>query len=106
MRALLVDPESKTVTETDVSGDLESLQKAVGGYIEGIYPGNFHPALRGVHGYVDEEGLFKEKARHSWSLPGYSHLVGPGVFLCDNGAGDESPCTLPVEVLRALVAWK
>ena len=37
MDVLIVEPE-KSPRIANISGDLESLQKAVGGYIEAVYP--------------------------------------------------------------------
>lgn len=106
MRAILVDPADKSVKEVDVDGKLASLQRAVDGHIEGIYPDRFHQDFRGVHGYVDEERLLGRKdPTKPWSVPGYRFLVGPGIFLCSTRGGDEAPCSMSLGLMRHHVIW-
>ncbi len=76
------------------------------GYIEGIYPGRFNAAFISTFGYVNENGLYRPEWKgHPWSVPGYPHLVGPGVFVDDLGNGDETDCSMPLQVLQQLVNW-
>ena len=39
MRAIIINAEDRTVSETDIDGSLNSLQKIVGGLIDPVYPG-------------------------------------------------------------------
>ena len=55
MRVLVVEPEKRPY-EKRISGDLESLQMEVGGYIEAVYPYEEPVAI-----LVDEEGKLKGK---------------------------------------------
>ena len=51
MRAIVINSEDRTITETDLDGSLESLQRIVGGMIEPVTQG-----LDGTHHcYVNEE---------------------------------------------------
>lgn len=108
MRAVVVTPATRTVEARDIPSGLRALQSIVGGYIEGVYPGNFDAEFARTHGYVNEEGLFNQDfALHPWAiLPGYPHLVGPAVFLDDNGRGDDRDCSMSVEQIYSKILWK
>jgi hypothetical protein len=56
MRAIIINPEDRTISETDIDGSLETLQHIVGGLIE--------PVCQGLdehhYCYVNEEGLLDD----------------------------------------------
>jgi hypothetical protein len=39
MRAIIINSEHRTITETDIDGSLKSLQGIVGGFIEPVHQG-------------------------------------------------------------------
>jgi hypothetical protein len=63
MRAIIINPEDRTITETEIDGSLKTLQQIVGGLIE--------PVCQGLdqhhHCYVNEEGLLETRSISSCS---------------------------------------
>lgn len=99
MRAILIDPAQRTVTEIDTDGKLASLQALVGGYIEAVHLDDKH------HCYVNEEGLFNEP-RHFFLFAGaHQPLAGAGVILADTKGGNEAACTLSLDWIRRRVTF-
>lgn len=106
MRAILVEPEHRILSVIETDGKLESLQKLVDGYIEGIYPDVVEPALAGIHGYVDEAFLYSGKDQsRPWAVPGYPRLLGPGVFLCSTPDGEEADISMSLLKFSQYVQW-
>jgi len=88
MDILIVEPE-KTPRLASISGDLESLQKVVGGYIEAVYPYNDLVAL-----VCNEEGkliglpLNRKIEDHD--------IIAGTFMIC--GLGEEDFCSLSPEL--------
>ena len=101
MRAIVINSEDRTITETDLDGSLESLQQIVGGMIE--------PVTQGLdsshHCYVNEEGLLDHPRHFFMFQGGHQPLAGNGVILSLTGDGDEAPCTLPLEWVEERVGF-
>jgi hypothetical protein len=92
MRAIVINSEDRTITETEIDGSLESLQRVVGGMIESVTQG-----LDGTHHcYVNEEGLLDDPRHFFMFRGGHQPLAGNGVILALTGDGEEAPCTLPL----------
>jgi hypothetical protein len=93
MRAILINAEHRTITETDLDGSLASLQQIVGGMIEPVTLG-----LDGIHHcYVNEEGLLDHPQYFFMFRGGHQPLAGNGVILSLTEEGEEAPCTLLLE---------
>jgi hypothetical protein len=93
MRAIVINAEDRTITETEIDGSLETLQRIVGGMIEPVTQG-----LDGAHHcYVNEEGLLDHPRHFFMFRGGHQPLAGNGVILALTGEGEEAPCTLPLE---------
>jgi hypothetical protein len=91
MRAIIINPQDRTITETEIDGLLKSLQQIVGGLIEPVYEG-----LDGNHHcYVNEEGLLDDPQHFFMFQSGHQPLAGNGVILSSTDDGNEAPCTLP-----------
>jgi hypothetical protein len=92
MRAILINPGDRTISETDVDGSLETLQHIVGGLIEPVHQGldEHH------HCYVNEEGLLDDPRYFFMFEGGHQPLAGTGIILSLTDDGDEAPCTLPL----------
>ena len=101
MRALIINAKDRTVTETDIDGSLDSLQKIVGGLIE--------PVTQGLdddhHCYVNEDGLFENPQHFFMFEGGHQPLAGNGVILSSTEDGDEAPCTLPLHWVKQRVTF-
>lgn len=89
MKILIVEP-GKHPRIAEISGSLRSLQEAVGGYIQAIYPFDDPIAL-----VCDEEGLFKET---KWNRHISKDCAIKGTFfLC--GLGEEDFTDIPEELI-------
>lgn len=101
MRAIVINSEDRTITETDLDGSLESLQRIVSGLIEPVTQG-----LDGIHHcYVNEEGLLDHPQHFFMFKGGHQPLAGNGVILALTGEGEEAPCTLPLEWVAERVSF-
>ena len=93
MRAIVINSEDRTITETEIDVSLEALQQIVGGMIEPVTLG-----LDGIHHcYVNEEGLLDHPQYFFMFRGGHQPLAGNGVILALTREGEEAPCTLPLE---------
>jgi Domain of unknown function (DUF3846) len=101
MRAIIINAQDRTVTETDIDAKLDTLQQIVGGMIEPVSQG-----LDGNHHcYVNEEGLL-ENPRHFFMFrDGHQPLAGNGVILAETEDGDEAPCTLALDWVKERVTF-
>lgn len=83
MKALLIKPETNPKI-INIDSSLESLQKAVGGYIEAIYPYSDNVAV-----LLDEEGRFKGKHPNRTIIAdsgvSYGTVVGDFLIVGING---------------------
>jgi hypothetical protein len=102
MRAIVIDAEHRTVSETDIDGQLHSLQEIAGGLITPVYPG-----LEGTdhHAYVNDEGLLDNPQHFFMLRDGHQPLAGNGVILSTTDDGDEAPATLPLDWVRERVTF-
>lgn len=107
MRAVLIDPALHLVKEVETDGQLASLQSVVGGMITGIYPGSFIGALRGAHGYVDDEGLWNKQdhVHGAFAIGPYDYLRGRAILLGSTASGNETDCPVGAEVVARFVRW-
>ena len=101
MRAIIINPEDRTITETDIDGSLKTLQQIVGGMIEPVYQGldDNH------HCYVNEEGLLYDPQYFFMLKDGHQPLAGHGVILSTTDDGGEAPCTLSVDWVKERVTF-
>ena len=105
MKAYLIDPEKKEVTEVEYSGDYKDIYKLIdcSTFEIGITP-------KGDGIYVDEEGLYAEK-KHLWSFKGILfnnhlfNLINKGLVLGSNIVGDTIEPDLSLEEVRERVVW-
>lgn len=96
MRTILINPWDCTVTETDTPLEApdgwRSIYEAIG---PGVSTFDVVPFSPGHVLYVDDEGLYPEKANPAFSVPGWPHLIyGKALVVGDDGEGDNVPCTL------------
>ncbi len=101
MRAIIVNANDRTITETDIVGSLRSLQQIVGGLIEPVSQGldDYH------HCYVNEEGLLDNTQHFFMFRTGHQPLAGNGVILSSTENGDEAPCTLLLDWVKERVTF-
>lgn len=101
MRAIIINPEDRTITETDIDGSLKSLQQIVGGLIEPVYQGLDEPH----HCYVNEEGLLDNPQHFFMFKDGHQPLAGNGVILSWTNNSYQAPCTLPLDWVKERVTF-
>ena len=101
MRAIIINPEDWTITETEIDGSLTSLQHIVGGLIEAVYQGldDNH------HCYVNEEGLLNNPQFFFMFKDGHQPLAGHGVILSTTDDGGEAPSTLSADWVKERVTF-
>jgi hypothetical protein len=101
MRAIIINPEDRTITETDIDGSLKTLQQIVGGLIE--------PVCQGLddnhHCYVNEEALLDHPQYFFMFRDSHQPLAGHGIILSSTDDGGEAPCTLSLDWVRERVAF-
>jgi hypothetical protein len=102
MRAIVINAQERTVSETEIDDSLKSLQQIVGGMIEPFYQG-----LEGTghHAYVNERGLLENPEHFFMLRDGHQPLPGNGVILGVTRDGYEAPCTLPLDWVREQVVF-
>jgi Domain of unknown function (DUF3846) len=99
MRAIIINAQDRTITETKIDGSLESLQEIVGGLIEPVDLDGKH------HCYVNEEGLLDQPRHFFMFRDGHQPLAGNGVILALTDDGNEAPCTLPLDWVKQRVTF-
>ena len=101
MRAIIINPEDRTITETEIDGALKSLQQILGGLIEPVYQGldDNH------HCYVNEEGLLYGPQFFFMFTDGHQPLAGHGVILSTTDDDGEAPCTLSLDWVKERVTF-
>ena len=101
MRAIIVNPKDRTITETDIDGSLDLLQHIVGGLIE--------PVCQGLdenhHCYVNEEGLLDDPQHFFMFKDGHQPLAGNGIILSSTDDGDEAACILSLQWVTERVSF-
>ena len=102
MRAILIDPAARSVTEVETTAALDDLYRLLDcSIVERIRLGPRHNL------WVDEEGGFKSRPRFQMRSAGLAPLtiVGRGLLLDQRGAGSVS-CSLPLELVRQMIAFE
>lgn len=109
MRAILIDPRTREVTEhDDFPGGLDAIYHALGcDTIDAARLGG------GVVGYIDDEGLLKPN--HFFALPnddgrggiGFTPFAGPMLLVGTDDEGGDAPLPEAIRLgtVRALVQW-
>lgn len=109
MRAILINPISRTVTEIDVTNGLDSPaglyahmranDPAFSGMVEGVGISS-SPRL---DLYVDEEGNL-EPGRLVWDFNGQK-FTGPGILTATDEEGDIADCNIPAYRVAKVISW-
>ena len=99
MKAIIIDAEKREVRETDISGDLKSLQAAVGGYIELVRLDDANDL------YVNEEGLLHGEQNFFEYQGAHQPFAGNGVIIGVTQEGATAPATISAEAVRGRVVF-
>lgn len=101
MRAILIDPFSKTVTQVECAPGIEAIYALIDA--DCFCTVNLDDAGNAV--YLDDEGLFRE-GQEFFALGNYPQpLAGRGLILGCNEEGESVATTITVEQVRAAVRW-
>lgn len=104
MRAILIDPTEKTITEVEHDGSLDSLYRLVG-----AKPIDIRPCGTNVVLVIDDEGLFKEDQRF-FSILGAPDFIFAGKALLmgnsDFGEAIDLPAFVTTLKAAALTIWR
>lgn len=99
MRAILIDPYTRTVTEVDNNGKLDGLYKAIGcEMVEAIRVGDNETM------WLDEEGFLSEGRPVFRLNDNPQALAGRALILGDKN-GDSAPTRLPLAAVAHAVKW-
>ena len=101
MKAILIDPKNKMVSNIEIIGDLDSLQAAIGGYIED------DSIKSGLSIFVDEDARAKS-IHEAFYIPGFTRdvLRGTAVLLGYTREGNSSPVPVSAVEIKTLIQWK
>lgn len=104
MKALLIDPATKTVTEIEIEKGIKAIQKAIGNECT-----TFSCPITLDNEdtfYADDEGLFHDitggTMMKNWSYP----IVGKIVVLGTNDKGESVDVKTKAEDLAKLIIWQ
>lgn len=102
MRAILIDPFTKTVTEVETEGGLHDIYKLIGcDTIDAVYLAD------GKHNiFVDDNGLTYNEPLPVYQWQGYPQpLAGRGLLMGYNDEGNNVGATMPLGVVMAHVTF-
>lgn len=110
MKAILIDPFTKTVCELQTSGAYDAIKRLVfvdlldrSEYLEAVNIGAGHCM------YIDEEGLlvpWDEQAFFEIGLPSNCRQIAGRAVICKStDDGDNADCELPVSIVVQTVRW-
>lgn len=101
MKAILIDPANKSITEVEYDGHYGSIYKLIDAdRFDVVYIGS---GKNSDSFYVDDEGLFKPDQSFFWAKGWSQPLAGKGLLLGVDDAGDSiSPKTTVASLKRNL----
>lgn len=103
MRAILIDPFERTVTEVEFNGDWRSIKEHIGNGCDLFWTGPRLPNEDTV--YVDDEGLFKSDQEFFQFSDYPEPLAGRGLVLGTDERGDSVEVKSTLEEIRELVTF-
>ena len=98
MRAIIIDPQTKTVTEIEHSGDYKEIYKLIGNDC-----GTFTAPITLENGdtfYSDDEGLFHENIGAIIYPNWYSPIVGRTLILNTDDMGESGSAKSTIEEIK------
>lgn len=105
MRAILINPKDKTITEVDYNGDYKHINQLIDAELfDCVVMDNDGNTI-----FTDDEGLVNGTAsrvgmfRVEGDNPAY--LAGKGLILGTNGEGNSVATTLPLDWVRERIAF-
>lgn len=100
MRAILIDPTTKTISEVEHNGDYKEIYNLIEcSTFEAVSIVNNNTI------YVDEEGLLDEEPGPFFQWEAYQPIPGKGLILATDEEGNSIGTTLELDFVRAKVTW-
>ena len=99
MKAYLIDPTARTITEVNYYGNYQSINRFIDASLfDCVRIPNSRDAI-----FVDDEGLYNSS--DFWFMPAASPcpLAGKGLMLGTDAAGESIEPAMPIEILQQLV---
>ena len=103
IRAIIIDPFEREISETEIENNLEGLKSAIGDHWIELVRINGQNDM-----YVDEEGLFRENqqffvmsgSQRKVPIAGKAVVVGS-----DTSTGEQINCNMPLDVIKEMVSF-
>ena len=105
MRAILINPETKTITEVEYTGDYKNIYEHIGAdCFTAISIDHYENEDRETI-FVDDEGLYRNPQNFfMWS--GYDQpLAGKGLILGTDAGGESVATSYGIEYVKAMVSF-
>lgn len=96
MKAVLINPKDKTVTDVEITGELQHYYKLIECHTITHAPLTHVKDMDGHKFtlYVDDEGLFRDVRYHFTIAGRCGTLVGNGIMVGHDGEGNSIDCPL------------
>lgn len=112
MRAILINPVNRSVTEIDVTSPLDSaagmyahMRAADPGFISNMVECVELSVSPRLDLWIDEEGALTE-GREVWKLAGADqHFAGAAILLASTDEGESADCFIPAYRVAKVVEW-
>jgi hypothetical protein len=100
MKAILIDPHSRTVAQVDFHGDYKQIYTLIDADLFTVLELGEGETL-----FLDDEGLFRE-GQEFFAIGNYPHpLAGKALILGTNDEGESVATKLHADKVRAAVRW-
>jgi hypothetical protein len=105
-RVILIDPESRTVTEQEIDVTLTEMHRLIGAEtLDSFGLARFEGGYLDM-GWVDDGGLNRGEPIHAFLLPtAKDPIAGKCLIVGANERGETSAARMPIEILRQDVTW-
>ena len=100
MRAILIDPEAKTITEVDYTGDYKNIYVHIG--VDCFTVVRLSPTETV---FIDDEGLYRENQKYVIWKDYYQPLAGKGLILGIDESGESIATELDLQYVKSMVTF-
>lgn len=100
MKAILIDPFAKEITEVEYSGDFQDIYKLID--CQTFDCVTFNQAGDGV--FVDDEGLYDE-TKEFFKFPGMQPLAGKGLVLGVDPDGESISPSITLSAMKEMTSF-
>jgi hypothetical protein len=105
MRAILIDPKAKTITEVEYTGDYKNINEHIEAELFTVVGIDHYENEDRESLFVDDEGLYKED-QYFFLWNGYDQpLAGKGLILGYNAEGESIATSLGLDYVTSMVKF-